>query len=595
MIPSQTRESGFTRPTSRMASVYREHRVPDSLLPLKESITKHLSENGIPASYYYFCDSDEESQLLMVASKLENGIPADAIRGTVWGMTSGVPTTFVTPFGYPNEIIGTSVEVNHGPMGFKVDISSSQGSVTLEHHNPPMFQVYAEGGLVRFARIRGRNFWISSNSLHAERKKWGGVNFGEVFERLGMVPFDELFPKEALTYPISWTFMASVPELITGSRQIYAPDAGHITYLGQTPIAWDPNPETSLFSFVEGTSKEYAGNYIGVGLGVGYIPPQHVEFADWKGHIKTILPVHGPVMLPPVEVNSFLLNGYYVDADYQDERARPGEAVTMTLGTTVYVIRPPSLIWRNSLRDSNPDVKPQWNKLACYEFSNWEDFNRNFLQIKTNISELREQYSEGYPWILYTNEKYSFEYKRRLEKEQAELRRVIFLNFLFSVPPATQRKVIDFYDNYTKEREHLISFLKDSRAGKLYFFDPKKTDDSGKRILEAVGTVKTVDVESPPLGKIYQRGVKTLVYDVTDVKVPKGKKLVLLKEPHWRVKQIIEQAIVRTNRSVKNQKNRAEVSSKFNHHLNELLDEERCNTYYQLAQQSKALPGFTKE
>lgn len=177
------------------------------------------------------------------------------------------------------------------------------------------------------------------------------------------------------------------------------------------------------------------------------------------------------------EVNHFLQHGFYEARKYADYRLAPGEAVLMferdENGRVLDMVKvmSHSYDWRNNLRSENPNVYNQLYKLLDRAFTdkeiqkeeNWEFFKSSFLIFeKISFEDLKKKVmTEG--GIIDLPVESNPDSRTDLYSRENRLF-LVYVNFLFSLPPSIQCKHLDMYTKYKEDRRNLANFTIDGKG-----------------------------------------------------------------------------------------------------------------------------------
>ena len=240
-------------------------------------------------------------------------------------------------------------------------------------------------------------------------------------------------------------------------------------------------------------------------------------------------------------VNDVLLRGNYSEPEhgYKDIRISTGEALIFIFANgTHYRISPRSFRWRNRLRSredkdgklvGNPYIKNQFYHVLRLPYT-----SEFFVALNPKSMEnVRNQIQKGVDAYVYSTVYDSLEVVAKTNEDKEKVK---YLNYLISLPPATQRYAVYLWDIYQHDMKNLITFLHRLRNHKLQFVDPSPKAE----IVKSVGSMlsETLDDFDFPV----QKDENNRIIDVSNIKVKRGMTLVLLKEPHPEAVKIVNSA-----------------------------------------------------
>ena len=348
--------------------------------------------------------------------------------------------------------------------------------------------------------------------------------------------------------------MASHELTVTGTRQIFGDSKGYITLLGVA--------DTSEFNKEEKMEVKYIA--------------KELTLDEFPGEIKENLGVIAPIKISLKEANDFLKTGFFQGNECSDERLRTGESVIVYVGDERIKVTSSSFAWRNSLRGGNPSIECQYYHLVCSPF----DPNDYITLAPGPVSMIKTllEKGENFFWapIVELND-------TELDIYQTDVyarARFIYFNYLLSLPPSDQKSFADLYNNFVSGTDRLVGYIMSFYRGRLHFVDPRNLRE-----------VKAEEQKNPVKGCLYIKGGDTRHFEITNLNVPVGKDLVILKGPHPRVINITTQSSKFTNEYIQKRNIRASdafYEKQMIYNIRYLLSKENANTRYQMTRQCNA-------
>ena len=514
---------------------------------------------------------------------------AKGVRGSVWTVRDNDVVPVYGTLGYAEEYVADHISL-------RVDLATGANSVVLTNYHTGTSIILEVGvsyitmcneGLVY--RVT-KDFKMNHRKIDAKDSTWGEAKYSTIFESLGLPSSDVLF-SNGLPTDVCHTFMAVHRHTITGTRQVFEGDAGYIVYLG----AVDENNNRA-------PHKDY--------------PFPHMSFDDFPNVVTENLGVINPIVFTLDEANEFLNNGFYGRMTTNDQRIKTGESVILhTMNGDRIKIVSSGFHWRNSLREGSTSIPNQYYKLVHGEWDeqegkdsqgrpvyerngkartvkvwNKQDFAAKFLPIDpSNVKTLKEFILNGGRYVYAEETKpFTEDQLKRYETDVYERARIVYFNYLLSLPLPVQREYVGLYDQYVADTDNLVEFIQMIRKGYTFYVDP--------RTLTSVGSTKQPAAEVQELFKNpnYRKGCDNRIFDLTEViaKKPIYDELVLLKEPHPRIAGLVDTAVKKAEMQVRKKgfKNVSDtmMEEMIITNIRWLLAREHFNTRFQMTKQAYA-------
>lgn len=507
------------------------------------------------------------------------------VRGSVWKMEGGDVVPVYGTLGYADEYVADHI-------GLHYNMATGKNSVVLTNYHTGT-SVILEVGITHISMCNEglvyrvtKDFMMNHRKFDARDSTWGEAKYSTIFDMLGLPNPEVLF--DGRPDDICHVFMAVHRHTITGTRQVFRGDAGYIVYLGAVDEHNNRVP-----------SKDY--------------PFPHMEYNEFPNEVTENLGVIRPVLFTLDEANDFLDCGFYSKVTTNDPRLKPGESIiihTMS-GDRIKVVSS-GFHWRNSLREGSTSVVNQYynlvhgvwdeieykdrygrsvrsknGKAKTIKVWNKDAFKAKFLPIDPDsVKNIKDFITNG-NFYVYADETSPFteEQLKRYETDVYERARVVYFNYLLSLPVSSQREYIGLYDQYVSDTDNLVRFIQMSRKGMFVYVDP--------RTLPIVGSAKQSPAEVEELLKcvFHRKGCDNRIYNIRSaLDGLNGKELVLLKEPHPRIGSLVEAATNEAKWQCKGFRNVSDVKMEemITSNIRSLLTRENFNTKFQMAKQAHA-------
>lgn len=511
------------------------------------------------------------------------------VRGSVWKMQDGDVVPVYGTLGYADEYVADHLTLRH-------NVATGDNSVVLTNYRTGTSIILDVGishmtmcneGLVY--RVT-KDYKMNHRKIDAKDSTWGEAKYSTIFELLGLPNSDVLFA-DGLPIDVCHTFMAVHRHTITGTRQVFEGDAGYIVYLGAVDGNNDRVP-----------SKDY--------------PFPRMSYGDFPNVVTENLGVITPVLFTIDEANDFLESGFYGSMTTNDQRLKTGESVILhTMNGDRIKVVSSGFHWRNSLREGSTSIVNQyynlvhgvWDEVECkdkqgkvmYERNgkiktnkvwNKEVFASTFLPLDpANVKTIKDFVLGGGRYVYAEEmEPFTEEQLKRYETDVYERARVVYFNYLLSLPLSTQMEYVGLYDQYIADTDNLVNFINMARRKDYFVYvDP--------RTLPTVGSTKQSPAEVEELLKsmFHRKGCDNRIFDITKaLDGLNGRELVLLKEPHPRIGAIVSLAVHKAETQCREQglRNVSDVKKDemITANIRWLLARENFNTKFQMTKQAYA-------
>jgi hypothetical protein len=467
-------------------------------------------------------------------------------RGAVWTMDEGKLNLLWPSLGYAKEVVVDRIVESDGCL--------TCGIEEIRPEFDSSFTFCVEGFVARMGVYKGTKVVMTHSNINGLKFKWGNARLSVIAEELGLPSHEELFGElgdDDITQCVH--FMLSYKDTVTGTRHDFAKGAGYITLLGSTST--------------DRVNKEMI------------YKPKTIEYDDFEGSlISAPLGVIEPIRLSLEEANDMLKFGFREPYDYTYPELLPGEAVMMTIdGNKLFKLSPPSLKWRNDMRAGDPSVKNRFYQLASDPWKEDDFTSRYFVLDLGSCSNVRDMIKDG---PLLRVEALKTGDMKLLSHDHYERARQIYLNFIFSLPPAIQREQVNLYDDYIKAYDRLILYIRQYYHERMIFVNPNT--------LTKLGTINS-KLEYEP-GHKYHKGKDNMVYDITELMKDTShqKFYVLLTKPHFRIDNILGQACRYTNSKLRKGVSDKHYTDMLMRNVRFLLTKEASQSKYQMVKQCDA-------
>jgi hypothetical protein len=392
---------------------------------------------------------DRESTLDLIHYNSETGMLAQVghLRGVV--VDTAVGLIVASSYGYtPVATVDKITPLDDG----SVSIDDQLGF----NHRFKSFQmkIGLEGVVIRVFKHGGKVYRATHRTLNPIHSHWGrSTYFLDMYWQLGGPKDEDLFDASVDYSPWCYVFLVVHPDLLVGTRQKVS--KGYIALLTINKM-WDPVKLNENYPTTV--------NWKNVDQG----PHKQINFNPEMPAIITEPFIYGPQALTLEQANNHLRNGYYAEFPVKDERARSGEFLVLynfnEQGQVISLLKvqSDSYTWRLEMRDDNPNIPHRFSLLWNYVLmpildrrrdTGFAELKRRFISFPLYNKEAIKQHLEREgPFITLQEAQLD---PKDLETQQGRLH-LIWINFIFSLPPNQQIKAINLLDDFNTGREELI-------------------------------------------------------------------------------------------------------------------------------------------
>lgn len=531
-----------------------ERKFKEALLNRRSLSSVHITNDDIKVQSLK-SDVPHSEELFMVTTTIYDENPEfnRMTRGAIWTFDGDNIKLLYPSLGYPKEIVADSVEYQDNEDGTRTFTVGGE-EFQAKHHAE--LHVCTEGFVVRMAVYKGVELLMTHSNIEGLRFKWGSVRLSDVATKLGLPTHKELFGElgpDDITECVH--FMMTADGTVSGTRHDFSENGGYITWLGSN-ISGVVDYKKKVMKFKD------------------------IKFEDFDGTlIKEPLGVINPIPLDLEQANHMLEFGYREAFDYNPTfpELLPGEAVMLIIDSEHMIkVVPPPLKWRNDMRAGDPSIRNRFYHLTANQ-----DLGSNmFLLTMGNLSNVKDLIKEG-PLVRINVHDYNTHqnYLKRLTTDHYERVRVFYFNYIFSLPPAEQRRYTGLYEEYVSSCDKLVNFFLAYHKKSLDFINPKTLPELG-----------TINATLNPLpGHTYHKGKDNMVYDITEPlsKNPRNY-IVLLEKPHKRIDNILSQAYKFTRSKIRGRVSDAHFDNMLMKNIRFLISKEHGDTKYQMIRQCDA-------
>jgi hypothetical protein len=334
-------------------------------------------------------------------------------------------------FGYTATAVAEELTPDsEGNLTLTDEIGDTHQFLTATTVIKPIF----EGVVIRVIWWGGRSYHFTHRKIEPVRSRWGSSpSFLTMYEEAGGPTDGELFDT---AHPYSTTcyfFLVCHPALLVGTRQRV--ETPYLLYLArqETVLEQEALPGEESFFLTPTLSGRVAAPCI-----------------------------HKPTHFSLAQANHHLQYGYYDPFTPEDPRMATGEAVILfshnERGPHLLKVHSPSYQWRLSVRGNNPNLPNQFYSLLDWVAkADWERMGRRLLLLPPfSVKEIEELWHEqrgitALPCSEFNIEQYP---------DRDSRIHLLWLNFLFSLPPLAQPQALELLKRLRKERTDLVQWLR---------------------------------------------------------------------------------------------------------------------------------------
>lgn len=389
---------------------------------------------------------DQEGSLVLVHYAIPttpNKAPVDMtkyghLRGVLIDLETGC--VVANSFGYTPTAVASHIDKDND--GNIVVYDKDHISHTFESHNCVIRPIF-EGVVLRILKYKGKVYNITHRKINPVKSHWGSSgNFLDIYKLANGPSAEQLFDESKPNSSTVYNFLVVDSTLLVGTRQkVHSP---YVVLLSTTELKYpfsDEDTAKGIFDF-ECRSE------ISAEMETGAV----VNITNYTLE----------------QANEHLRDGYYPSTS-EDPRTTNGEGVIIysinengDIGDIVKV-HSEAYDWRVMMRNNNPNIDHQFYSLidsARYNLigNNYEAFIDDFaLFDEYSPNELKSIYNKNGAITALNltsidpNHPYSINRDARIM--------LIWINYVFTLPPNHQLQAIDIIDKFFLERTRLINWL----------------------------------------------------------------------------------------------------------------------------------------
>lgn len=316
-----------------------------------------------------------------------------------------------------------------------------------------------EGVVFRVIWYKGQSYHISHRKVVPMRSRWGSSpTFLSMYTEAGGPTDDQLFDTSKPYSTTCYNFLIVHPSLLVGTRQdVKVPYVVHLM-----------NFEMDL------SSRPSADIAVGV--------PTYKSFDKISGIVANSF-IHAPNPLSLTAANRHLESGYFQPVENTDYRLKNGEGLIMyrvkdgqMIPSSLIKIHSSSFDWRVKMRGDDPNIAHQFYNLLDTAYPDvvlnkyssnssedkcidaWDQFQQKYMLLpKDGDRVLRELYE------LHNGVRTLPPHSQVLTREDFASKddriKLMWMNYLISIPPCVQQQALDVYNNFVIEREELVRWV----------------------------------------------------------------------------------------------------------------------------------------
>ncbi len=316
-----------------------------------------------------------------------------------------------------------------------------------------------EGVVFRVIWYKGQSYHISHRKVVPMRSRWGSSpTFLSMYTEAGGPTDDQLFNTSKPYSTTCYNFLIVHPSLLVGTRQdVKVPYVVH------------------LMNFEMDLSSRPSSD-IAVGT------PTYKSFDKISGIVANSF-IHAPNPLSLAAANRHLESGYFQPVENTDYRLKNGEGLIMyrvkdgqMIPSSLIKIHSSSFDWRVKMRGDDPNIAHQFYNLLDTAYPDvvlnkyssnssedkcidaWDQFQQKYMLLpKDGDRVLRELYE------LHNGVRTLPPHSQVLTREDFASKddriKLMWMNYLISIPPCVQQQALDVYNNFVIEREELVRWV----------------------------------------------------------------------------------------------------------------------------------------
>lgn len=365
------------------------------------------------------------------------------LRGVLIDINAGIK--IAESSGYtPNVKVKQLIADNNGDVNIYDENNQLH---SFPSHSTAIKPIY-EGTVVRIILYNGNVYKLTHRKIRTMKSHWGKSEYFPVLYNKGSGPKDiELFDMSKNYSPWCYVFMVVDPKLLIASKQMV--NSPYVVFLSHHQMY---------------TTDEFC--------------PYPIEQTETIMNAKFVVSVDKTkiidspcIIVPPIftlqQANYHLAYGYYSERKTNDLRTLYGEAVMLfnydqsNNVTDVVKVNGLSYDYRVTLRGNDPNAYHQFFNLVHYSYKSleyypdWVHFNQKFViyenYTKDNLQLLaQDNVIAGLRTTMITEEQ---------KKDKDFLLKMIWLNYVVSLPISLQMEALEYYDQFIADRIKVIHWL----------------------------------------------------------------------------------------------------------------------------------------
>jgi hypothetical protein len=331
-----------------------------------------------------------------------------------------------------NKIVATSY--GHTPIATldsisiidkRINIKDDEGTLHSFDPEKVIIRQVFEGVVIRVVRNKGKTYFISHRKINITKSRWGSSNtFANMYKDAGGPTSEELF--ESKDYSSTcYSFLVVHPDLLVATRQ--SVQVPYVVFLSRDEL--NIEYESGIYQPPEPSNKKS-----------GVINPSPLSIEDANKHLST---------------------GYYKSFPTTDPRMKTGESIILFqkehgIVKDIVKVNSSAFDWRSRLRENNPNL---YHRFFCLlskipNQSKLVPFVKDHLLVfEIGFDTFVEYVNEGKSLISLT----TIEPPTKLT--YVDVTKLIWMNFLVSLPISNQPTASKFFANYLGDLEGLYNNL----------------------------------------------------------------------------------------------------------------------------------------
>lgn len=325
-------------------------------------------------------------------------------------------------------------------------IEDQDGFVHQMNFNHTIIKRAFEGVILRVILHEGQVYHLTHRKIRPMKSRWGDTPFfTNMYQEANGPKDDELFNLDKKYSPLCYVFLVVHPTLMIASKQHI-----HQPYCVLLNINTMYNEQNCPFNMDEVDWD---------------LKP--ITISNEITHVVNESFIHVPNHLSLEEANHHLQYGYYNQQVVNDVRLLPGEAVILyqydQQGQLIDIVKVHSLSYdfRFKLRANDPNPYHRFFELIHYSYNtltyhtNFVDFKQKFCLLADYDQSFLQNWLTQGP-IIYLDTAFI---TNEQKKDRLHLLKIIWLNYLMSLPYHHQKQAVNYYDQFLKDRHEVTLWL----------------------------------------------------------------------------------------------------------------------------------------